>query len=313
MNPGPIKLLVGALALFVMTTTTVAQLPDPAPAGSTGVSFDPSVYGTVVVYLRTEEGQVLPRNLTPIITIGHVTGGTPLRIVAQLMGDGWMFSGVAIGDDYQVQVVATGYTPAEERVHLANSPGASSSVIVFMHPLDQALVFHRPTGQFVLAPRAEKEIQHAFEDLQSSRLPSAQKHTQKAIQLAPENPYVQYVMGLTYLLSNQWKQATPYLEKSVSIDPRQPLSLVALGTSRYRLGDNAGAVEALTKAVQFDPTSWKSEWLLAASYLGEKQFQDARPRGAGTEARQAEGRASATCTGASARRARRTRSRGQDF
>jgi tetratricopeptide (TPR) repeat protein len=49
-----------------------------------------------------------------------------------------------------------------------------------------------------------------------------------------------------------------------------------LGTVRYRLGDYAGAVSVLTKAVQADGTSWKAEWLLAQSYLGEKKFHEAR-------------------------------------
>jgi tetratricopeptide (TPR) repeat protein len=270
-NRGAHRPFIGMGFLLALTTATLAQTVMNA-----ATPFDPVAFGTVTVYLRTEDGQPLPQKLTPIITIGRVEGGAASSIVPQQLGDGWTFSGVGIGNDYKVQVVATGYTPAQEQVYMPNTPGASASVIVFLHPIDQELVFHRPTGQFVLPPRAGKEIQHAFGDLQSGKLASAQKHTQRGIALAPENPYAQYVMGLTYLFADQWKQAKPYLEKSVSTDPRQPLALAALGTARYRLGDDAGAVEVLSKAVQLDASSWKTEWLLAASYLGEKQYGQAR-------------------------------------
>lgn len=265
-----------AILLVALAISVAAFGQDARPAGSSGVSFDPSVFGTVTVYLRTEEGKLLPQRLTPIITIAPASGGVPLRIVPQMLGDGWLFSGVGIGDDYHVTVVANGYTPAQENVHLANTPGVSATVIVLLKPLDQELTFHPPTGDFVLPPAAQKEVQHALEDLQRANVPSAQKHMQKAMQWAPGNPYVQYVMGMTYLLSNQISQAKPYLEKSVSIDSREPRALTALGTVRYKLGDSAGAVDVLSKSVQLDGSSWKAEWLLAASYLGVNKYAEAR-------------------------------------
>jgi len=228
------------------------------------------------VYLRTEDGPLLPRSVTATIDIVPVEGGTPLRIAPQMVGEGWLLNGVAIGNDYKVQVRANGYLPAEERVHLANKQGASSIVTVLMRPISQELLFHAPTGQFVLAPKAEKEIQHALEDLQSGRFASAQKHTRVAMQVSPDNPYAQYVMGLSYLIANNIREAKPYLERSVSIDPSQPFALRALGTVRYRSGDDAGAVSALEKAVQLGGTSWKTEWLLALSYFGEGKFAESR-------------------------------------
>lgn len=276
MKSGLLKLLTGALISFAISAAAFGQLPDPPPMGSAATTFDPTVYGTVMVYLRTEDGQLLPRQLTPVIQIIPASGGAPLSATPQMVGGGWRFDGVGIGNDYSVQVMAAGYQPGREAVRLANTPGVTSTVIVLMRPVDQELVFHPPTGDFVLAPTAQKEVQHALEDLQRGNIPSAQKHTQKALQLSPSNPYVQYVMGMTYLLSNQVKQAKPYLEKSVSIDSREPRALTALGTVRYRLGDNAGAVDVLSKAVQFDASSWKAEWLLAASYLGVKKYPEAR-------------------------------------
>lgn len=48
--------------------------------------------------------------------------------------------------------------------------------------------------------------------------------------MAPGNPYVNYAMGMSYLLAKQLTAAGRYLEESVSVDPNQVPSLLALGT-----------------------------------------------------------------------------------
>ena len=105
---------------------------------------------------------------------------------------------------------------------------------------------------------------------------SAQKHFLNAIHMAPGNPYVNYVTGMSYLLAEQLPLARPYLEESVSVDPNQVPSLLALGTLRFDEGNYSGAIDVLNKAVQLDPASWKSQWILSGSYLHQRDYQQAR-------------------------------------
>lgn len=277
-----ISILAGVLVTLALASSGSAQYvggggPGFAapPPGATGTVFDPTKFGTVMVYLRTEDGQPLPLKATPVVRIRFAAGGGPLNNVPRFTGtEGWLFSGIGIGDKYDVMVTANGYLPAEQPVTMPNTAGGAANVIVFMQPVSEELAFHPPAGQFVLAPRAAKEVQNALHDLQYGRISSGEKHAQKAVQIDPNNPYAEYVLGLTYLLTNRIQQAKPYLEKSVSLDSREAPALTALGTVRYRLGDSAGAAAVLSKAVQLDSTSWKSEWLLAASYLNQKDYQD---------------------------------------
>lgn len=269
----PVKLFAIVLVVLALSAPALAQAPGAIGGNIPGIGASD---GTIMVYLRTQDGQAVGDSAVPLMHLTAISSGVPLPMAPSPAGDGWMFSGLPVGNEYEVQVSANGYLPASESVELANNPGANASVIVFLRPVSQELVFRRPTGDFVLTPKAAKEIQHALEDLQSGKVPSAQKHTQKAMKLAPGNPYVQYVMGMTYILSGDFAQAKPYLEKSVSIDPKEAASLTSLGTVRYRLGDNKGAIEVLSKAVQLDAKSWKAEWLLAASYLQEKKYAEAR-------------------------------------
>jgi tetratricopeptide (TPR) repeat protein len=270
------KFSAGLLILLGLPAASLAQLPGVTPLGSPPRITASGGYGSIMIYLRTEDGQKLPDEALPTFTISSTSSSFQLTNQPQRTGDGWAITGLAVGNDYEIQVRAIGYRVALEDVEIPDLSGAVSSVIIFMKSVDQALVFRPPTGGFVLAPKAQKEVQHALQDLQQGKIPSAQKHMEKALQLAPGNPYVQYVMGMTYFLSNQLDRAKPYLERSVSIDPKQPAALMALGALRFQQGEDQAAIQVLTKAVQFDGTSWKAEWYLACSYLRQKQFEESR-------------------------------------
>ncbi len=280
-----IVLLAGGLAALALATIASAQGGiggsgfSPGPLGSIGTTIDTTRMGTVMVYLRTADGQPLPLKVTPIVRIRSSVGGAATDNMPRRTGEGWLFTDVGIDNSYDILVRVDGYLPAVQPVKMPNTPGAAQSVIVFLQPLDQELAFHPPAGQFILVPKAAKEVQNALADLQYGHISSGEKHALKAVAIAPGNPYAEYVAGLTYLLTNRVQQAKPYLEKSVSLDSTQAPALTALGTVRYRLGDSAGAAVVLNKAVQIDPTSWKAQWILAASDLNEKKYQEALDHG----------------------------------
>ena len=230
--------------------------------------------GSITVYVSGEYGQPLPvpvdMRLTPTLF------GDPLPLFPRETGRGWVFEDIAAGDTYDLDIEAKGYQPVHQSITLADISGVSQSLIVYMKPVDETLLFHAPSGQFALAPQAEKEVQNGLKDFQSRKFTSGQKHLSKALRLAPGNPYVNYVAGIGYLLNQQLAAAQPYLEKSVSIDSRQVPALVALGNLQFQEADYAGAIQVLRRAVEMDSASWKSHWVLADCYLHEQNFQAAR-------------------------------------
>jgi hypothetical protein len=72
-----------------------------------------------------------------------------------------------VGYDYEVVVKPEGYENAHEAVAVPNIAGATASVIVFLKLVNETLAFRALTGQFVLTPRAQKEVQLALQDLRS--------------------------------------------------------------------------------------------------------------------------------------------------
>lgn len=279
MKSGLERFLIAGLVVLTIPFVASAQsgtLPFPTTRGGLPAGSGVVGTGTVVVHLLSETE--LPVSAIPQMTL--TADSDNIAAAAQFPrrtgGNDWVFTGLATGIGYELDVRVDGYEPAHETVELPDVPGGSTEVAVNLRPINQQLVFHPPGGQFVLAPRAQKEVQQGLRDLQSNKISSAQKHFQRAIALAPTNPYVNYVMGMSYVLAKEEPKAQPYLEESVSMDPNQAASLLALGTVRFNQSNYSGAVDVLNKAVKLDPGSWKAQWLLAASYLKQRDFLDAR-------------------------------------
>jgi Flp pilus assembly protein TadD len=272
------QFLMAALLLLCAAHLANAQsapssLPLPDMAGST-LPLNNSVAGNIQVYVRTEDGE--PLSTSPKVTIITPSNSVAIPQMKKTGQDLWVFSGVELGDVYEVQVQAPGYHTELRPVRLLDVAGASASIIVFMRNPNDELSFHPPSGQFVLAPEAEKEAQKGSTDLDSGKIDSAEKHLSKALKMAPDNPYLNYLMGMSFFLNGNLPSAKPYLEKSVSADATQLPALTALGTLRFRQADYAGAIQVLAPAARLNGSKWKVHSMLAGSYLKQKDFEHAR-------------------------------------
>lgn len=265
------KLLVIASLFLSVAPCAPAQGGPPLPSTLGKIQGT----GWIMVYIRGEHGSIVPASALPQMTLTSADN-SPVTQTPRMVGNGWAFSGLATGVTYDLEVKADGYQPARELVTIPAMDFGSATVTVFLKPQGEQLLFRPPTGAFVLAPRVQKEMEKGLRDMSSGKIPSAQKHFQNAIHMAPGNPYVNYVTGMSYLLAKQLSLAQPYLEESVSIDPNQVPSLLALGTLRFEQANYPGAIDALNKAVQLDPSSWKSQWMLSGSYLHQHDYQQAR-------------------------------------
>jgi tetratricopeptide (TPR) repeat protein len=261
-----------------LTQSGIWRSVSGADLNSISGNFTMNRVGNIAVYVRTEDGEPLSTDptLTLIDTQGAGLYEANLPKAQKGPGDSWIFPNVDIGQVYQVQVQASGYHTELRGVMVPDSADASTSLIVFMRSPNDELAFHPPSGQFVLSPQAEKEAQKGAEDLDSGKIQSAQKHLSKALEMAPGNPYVNYLEGMRFLLNGELPAAKPYLEKSVSTDGRQVPALIALGSLRFQQGDYAGAIQVLATAARLDASKWKVHSMLAGSYLKEKDFEHSR-------------------------------------
>jgi tetratricopeptide (TPR) repeat protein len=270
------KLLIQLAApLLLLGTLHFAHAQSaPGDMAASEPALNLSHSGNIAVYVRTEDGE--PLSSAPTVTLTEISRDMPTPKAQKGPGDVWIFPNVLIGDLFEVQIQAPGYHTELRAVTVPDSANPSASIIVFMRSPNDELAFHPPSGQFVLPPQAEKEAQKGAEDLDSGKIQSAQKHLSKALEMAPGNPYVNYLEGMRFLLDGELPAAKPYLEKSVSMDARQVPALIALGSLRFQQGDYSGAIQVLAPAARLDASKWKVHSMLAGSYLKERDFAHSR-------------------------------------
>lgn len=266
-----LKVLAATLFVFGVLPSAFSQGP-PIPS-TLGYR---SGTGWIMVYIRAPNG--LPSTALPQITLTSADDNSPVQQTPRREGNAWVFSGLTNGADYQVQVIVDGFQPASQTVSIPPTEFGTANVFVILKPAGPKLEF-KPGGQFLLAPRVQKEVRSGIKDLNSGKVSSAQKHFQKALQMAPGNPYLNYLMGMSCLLNNNLTGARSYLERSISLDPNQSTSLSALGSVQYDQHDYAGAIDTLNNAVALDPASWKDQWLLAGAFLKTRNYQAALEHG----------------------------------
>lgn len=277
-----LRFVVGLLACLAVSLPAMAQgqrSPIVSAMDPNSIGIQPTNEGgsaTLMIYLRDEYGG--SPTTPPIFTVSSVTFNSSNVAPPRPLEGGWVLTGLRPGDEYDIEVSVSGYKVAHQTVMVPEG-GSNGSItvnaIIYIKPnneTDQPVI---PSGP-ILAPRAEKEVQHALKDLRDNKLPSAQNHLGKALQMAPANPFVNYLMGMCYLRLNKLPEAKASLEKAVSMDPKGSAGLLALGMLHYRESDYPGAIRLLGQAVELDPTAWKADWMLASAYLHQGNFEKAR-------------------------------------
>lgn len=280
-----LRFTVGLLAGLTVSLPVMAQgqrTPIVSAMDPNSIGVQPTNQGgmaTLMIYIRDEYGG--SPATPPIFTVSSVTFNSSNVAPPRPLEGGWVLTGLRPGDEYDVEVSVAGYKVAHQVVMIPNVPtfgggNLTINAIIYIKPENGKGDSLAPPSDVILAPRAEKEVQHALKDLRDEKPASAQKHLGKALEMAPANPFVNYLMGMCYLRMNKLPEAKASLEKSVSIDPKGSAALLALGMLHYRESDYPGAIQLLGQAVELDPTAWKADWVLASSYLHQENFEKAR-------------------------------------
>lgn len=279
------------VALIISSSLlALLALPTPALAGQAGGAnpYNPGALGTalshaseaaiqggsITVVVTDENGQSLAA--APKISITSNSINQMNLFPATQEGNVWVFQPVPAGDEYVVRVDAPGYESEQLYVSLANRAGATARADFHLRLAGSGHESIFDTARSMLAPAAQREFQAGVKALRSNHVGAARKHLEKVLDTAPANPGMNYLVGLTYMLDNHAAQAAPFLEKAVAGDPKQVPALVALGTIRFREGDDQGAIQMLSKALQQDPSSWQAQWTLAESYLRLGKYAEAQ-------------------------------------
>ncbi len=89
------------------------------------------------------------------------------------------------------------------------------------------------------------------------------------------DPILNTLRGEIALRQGDYAEARKHLEAMGDASPQNPKFFTELAASRMGSGDEAGAIQALTKAAELDTASAKPDVLLVLTHLKEKRFDEA--------------------------------------
>jgi len=97
----------------------------------------------------------------------------------------------------------------------------------------------------------------------------------KSLDDVGNDPLVNVLRGEIALRQGKYQEARKHLEKVAAASPNSPEFFTELAASRMGSGDEAGAIEALSKAADLDNASTRPDVLLILAHVKEKRFDDA--------------------------------------
>ena len=167
---------------------------------------------------------------------------------------------------YVVQASAAGYETAELHLQTYRHDDYYQAVLRLQpKPADKA-------DPPPLSPAAADEAEKGLTAFESAKYDAAAKHFRAAVQLAPQNADLNFLLGVSLFESHNLNQAQHYLQRATSLDPQHVPSLTALGRVRLQQREFNGAAAPLKKAISLNPTAWAPHLLLGSVDLARREF-----------------------------------------
>jgi tetratricopeptide (TPR) repeat protein len=173
-----------------------------------------------------------------------------------------------------VEVEASGYAKASGQTLLPMTGEVEVEIYLRAEAASNPLVLPNSEIQ-LLAPKAKKELDAGVEALRKKDFEQAQKHLEKANQMAPSHPEVLYLLGTLYAQRNDISRAEELLAKATQMDPQNGPAQAALGIVLSNDHKCRAALSPLGKALELDAKSWEARWALARCEYSQRRFQPA--------------------------------------
>ena len=185
------------------------------------------------------------------------------------------FTNIRTGD-YNVEVQAAGYQTATEHASML-AGGSNYTVYVYMHPEGEKITANAPPGKPTVSPHLQSEIDKGLDKMRHQQYDGARTHFDKAAKMAPGNPDVLYLLGMLEYAQQHLDLARTKFESALAIYPTHERALVSLGELQLRSGQPKEAGETLEKAFKVNGADWRTHYLLAYAYAGQKDYEKALP------------------------------------
>ena len=276
-NPPLIPALWGMSVLSVLCTSRVAAQADQMPVqiGPPGSNpADGKLQASAVnIYVSVREANGFPVGESATVKLScPLTGVTlsgPSKNTALVQ-----FFNIPAGD-CNVDVTAAGYRPSRERTTITESLMTRNQyVYVYLHPESEAAL---ATARPAVSLDVLKDIDKSLEAMNKNHLDDSRKHLAKAAAIAPQNPDVQYLLGMVEYRQNNLDAARLKFESVISRYPAHERALVALAELQLKTNQFAAAAQTLQRALAVNRAAWRTHLLLANAYVQQGAYEEAEP------------------------------------
>src|SRR5262249_24372248 len=126
----------------------------------------------------------------------------------------------------------------------------------------------------VLAPKLQKELARALEELRVGFPLEAQKRLETVLKSAPDDLNVNFILGICAAQRNDLGRAKERCENVLKKYPEHLGALLSVGNALLHENKPAEASQYFSRAVQVQPNAWRAHALLADALSREDSFEE---------------------------------------
>jgi tetratricopeptide (TPR) repeat protein len=256
-----------------------AGSPAPLPGGQVPIGSSPTVtqgqahmedvdkQGDIDVFVKGPNGAALESSA--VLTLTKLSGEFVDQKTAK---NGYArFNGIR-ASEYKIQVLAPKYEASAKQFEVPER--SLAKVTIELTPLS-AEDAASSVGLYALAPKTQREVAKALEDLRANKTNDARKHLETAQRAAPTSAEIVYLFGVNSSQVKDQAQARVYWTKALELNPKHLSALLAVGQDLLQEKKATEAMPYLTRASEAEPSSWRAHALLAEAYVLQKQYDEA--------------------------------------
>jgi Tfp pilus assembly protein PilF len=264
---------------FLLPVAVWAGKPAPEPGGQVPYSSSPTVtagqahledvekQADIDVYVKGLNGA--PLDGSAVVTLTKLDGAFIDQKTAK---NGYArFNGVR-ATEYRIQVLAPKYQATARQLEVQERSLAKITIELTPLSAEEAA---SSVGLYALAPKTQREVGKALEELRANKPNDARKHLEAAQKAAPTSAEIAYLFGVYSSQVNDPVQARAYWMKTLELNPKHLSALLAVGQDLLQENKSTEALPYLTRAAEAEPSSWRAHALLAEGLVLQHQNDEA--------------------------------------
>jgi Tfp pilus assembly protein PilF len=264
---------------FLLPVAVWAGKPAPEPGGQVPYSSSPTVtagqahledvdkQADIDVYVKGLNGA--PLDGSAVVTLTKLDGAFIDQKTAK---NGYArFNGVR-ATEYRIQVLAPKYQATARQLEVQERSLAKITIELTPLSAEEAA---SSVGLYALAPKTQREVGKALEELRANKPNDARKHLEAAQKAAPTSAEIEYLFGVYSSQVNDPVQARAYWMKTLELNPKHLSALLAVGQDLLQENKSTEALPYLTRAAEAEPSSWRAHALLAEGLVLQHQNDEA--------------------------------------